>query len=346
MSADEATATFAERVLESQDQELRRLVAAGLAPLPLPELLAVQVELACDDDEEVAQIAHSSLAEIDPRIVASTVGEGPPDKVVRYFAAESKHPVIVESILRLRQVPRDLLGEMARSLDADGQELLLLRQDAIVEEPSILDALAENGQLSSYARRRIAEYREHLLPRERRPDDEADTVVIGDDEVDEIEAAKIRAEFETVGSGDEKDHIDDLWRASETRIRTLPVGVRMRLARGATPALRRILIRDQNPTVALAIMQFSPISESEVERIALSRVVVDDVLTLIGSSKTWCRRYSVVYSLCQNPRTPVNIGIRLMPRLSARDLLHLSRNRNVPEAVRSRALRLYRIKVR
>jgi hypothetical protein len=347
LSTDGVETTLVERILESKDPDLRRLVASGLAPLPLPQLLGLQVQLAHDDDAELAELARTSLAEIDPRIVTSVVGEGLSDEAIRYFAIARRHPVITEAILHLREVPRDLLVEMARILDSDAQETLLFRQDAIVEEPAILDALAENEQLSSYSSRRIAEYREHLLPREQVESAETEDLELleGEEEVDEEEVARIRAEFEEIENNSEAIDFDNLWKASEISIRTLPVATRMRLARGATPLLRRILIRDQNPNVALSILRFSPIKESEVERIALSRIVVDEVLTYISLSKTWSRRYRVVHSLCQNPRTPVNIGIRMLPRLSARDLLQLSRNRNVPDAMRRRALRLYRIKI-
>lgn len=346
MSPDAASSDFAAKVLDSQDSELRRLVAAGLAPLPLPELLALQVALLAEGDEEIAKAANESLSSLAPKIVASVIREGSEEQVLRYFATHSKHPVVVEAILRLRAVPRDLLVAMATTLEADAQELLLLRQDAIVEEPAILDALAANEGLSMYAERRIAEYREHLLPRDEAEDDEdldiLDVDVEG--EADDEEVAKIRAEFEAIEGDADDSELENLFRASEVRIRTMAVAVRMRLARGATPLLRRILIRDQNPNVALAVMKFSPITELEVERIALSRVVVDDVLTHIARSKNWIRRYPVMHSLCQNPRTPVNVAMSLLPRLSARHLQQLSRNRNVSDSVRSRSLRLYRIK--
>ena len=49
-------------------------------------------------------------------------------------------------------------------------------------------------------------------------------------------------------------------------------------------------------------------------------------------------------ALIFNPRTPLPTAMRLIPRLSVRDLKDLGRDRNVPDAVRSTALRLYRIK--
>jgi len=347
VSAGEAADDFATQVLESRNVDLRRLVASGLAPLPLPELLALQVQLVASDEREIAAAAKKSLAELKPKIVASVVREGAGDDVLRYFGANSGHPVVVEAILGLRAVPRDLLRAMAPTLEAGAQEMLLHRQDAIVEEPTILDALAQNKELSSYSSRRIAEYREHLLPREVGEADASEELDVLDfeGEVDEEQLNELRTEFEAMEDSGEREDFDNLFRASEIKIRTLSVAARMRLARGATPLLRRILIRDQNANVALSIMKFSPITESEVERIALSRVVVDEVLTHIATSKSWVRRYKVVYSLCQNPRTPLNVAMRLMPRLSARDLQHLSRSRNVADSVRSRALRLYRLKI-
>jgi len=347
VSADEAADAFVEKVLESPSSELRRLAALGVAPLPLPELLALQVELTKDGDLAIAEAATKSLAELDPRIVATVVDEGSQIEVVRYFGTRPSHPVIVESILRLRQVPRDLLISMAGSLEEQQQEVLLFRQDAIVEQPAILDALAANPRASSYTLRRIAEYREHLLPRERGASIGGETAELDldEDDADDEQVARLREEFSALERQTSSDaELEGLWRSSEIKIRTLPVAVRMKLARGATPLLRRILIRDQNANVALAVLKFSPITEVEVERIALSRVVVDDVLSHISSSKHWIRRYSVVFALCQNPRTPVNVGIRLLPRLSARHLQQLSRDRNVSEAIRARSLRLYRIK--
>ena len=347
MSASEAADDFATQVLESHNVDLRRMVASGLAPIPLPELLALQVQLTEAKEPEIADEARRSLAELKPKIIASVVRDGAGVEVLRYFSAHNDHPVVIEAILGLREVPRSLLAAMAPMLDPAAQELLLHRQDAIVEEPAILDALASNVALSSYSRRRIAEYREHLLPRDPsrgEPQDGLD-ILDDEDEVDEEEVAKLRAEFEAIEEAAERDDFENLLRASEVRIRTLPVAVRMRLAQGATPLLRRILVRDQNANVALCIMKFSPITESEVERIALSRVVLDDVLKHIAGSKFWIRRYKVVYSLCQNPRTPLNVSIRLLPRLSARDLQFLSRSRDVSDTVRGRALRLYRLKI-
>jgi hypothetical protein len=48
--------------------------------------------------------------------------------------------------------------------------------------------------------------------------------------------------------------------------------------------------------------------------------------------------------LVLNPRTPLAMTIRLVSKLSVRDLKNIGRDRNIPDALRSTALRLYRIK--
>ena len=62
MSADGGAEAFAERLLESSSSELRQMAAAGLAPQPLPKLLALQVELTRDTEAPIAEAARKSLA--------------------------------------------------------------------------------------------------------------------------------------------------------------------------------------------------------------------------------------------------------------------------------------------
>jgi hypothetical protein len=104
------------------------------------------------------------------------------------------------------------------------------------------------------------------------------------------------------------------------------------------------LLRDQNPQVALMALHANAVSEQEVEQLAASRAVVDEILQAIARKREWVQRYSVAKNLVWNPRTPLPVAMRLVNKMSVRDLRDLGRDRNVPDAVRSTALRLYRIK--
>jgi hypothetical protein len=97
--------------------------------------------------------------------------------------------------------------------------------------------------------------------------------------------------------------------------------------------------------VALAVLESSPLGDQEIEAIAKSRTVVVEVLEAIARQRRFLSKHSIALALTCNPRTPLGISTKLVPRLSVRDLRDISRDRNVPEAVRSLAQRLYRIKL-
>ncbi len=329
------------RVAAGESQELLRLAAQGLLPVAPEELIPLQVQLACGDDDELAAAAGEALRSIDPRVVANFLaGDASADEMA-YFALEVGNAVVISAILRRRDAPRELLSRLAGRLPPDLQELLLLRQDAIVEAPAILDELAANPALSTYARRRIAEYREHLLPRERTTAEEEAEAGSGPDEADdETVRQAIAAVQRQPAAGD----VEDTTGLTEGQIRLLTVPVRMRLARGAQRMLRAILIRDPHPRVAVAVLKVNPVSDQEVEQIASSRLVVQEVFEAIYARRQWIGKYPILRTLAFNPRVPVALGVKLVPRLSLRDLRVLGRDHNVPDAIRSMAQRLYKIK--
>ena len=346
-----------DQVLKGGSRELQMLAAEGVLPLPAAEVLALQVELAHHADAAIADRALESLRAVDKRVGAEFLAQDADADALALFAAEVRHPLLLEAILRRRDAPSALLAELAPTLPADLQEVLLLRQDAIVAEPAILEALAENPQLSAYAQRRIGEYREHLLPKlpasppatGEAPKAEAPTGEALDAEApveldDELRAV-IATALQLPPEG-EAGEIDEVTGVSEGQVRMLALPLRLRLARGATRSLRAILVRDVHPKVAVTVLQNNPVSDSEVEQVARNRAVVEEVLDHIAHHRDWSRKYPIILALVSNPRTPVTAALRLLPRLAVRDLRNLGRDRNLPDAVRSQAQRLYRIKLR
>ncbi len=331
-----------EQVRAGDSFELQVLAAQGILPLAAEELIPLQVHLAGLPDEVVSGYARAALGAVEPRVAGSFLAHDAPVEVLRWFALQHPDPQLVETVLRRRDVSRELLVEAAPRLSADLQEVLLLRQDAIVEAPAILDALETNAQLSIYARRRIGEYRMHLLPREiempepARPEFAALVVA----ELTEED----RAEIERARAAPAGGEVDESTGLSEAQIRSLAVPVRIKLTRGASRTLRNILLKDSNRLVALSVLANSALTEDEVEQAAGNRSMDDEVLSAIARRRDWVSRYGVCKALVHNPRVPVGLSVKLVNRLSVRDLKLLRRDRNVPEPVRSAAERLYRIK--
>jgi hypothetical protein len=333
------TSPLVEQALSGENRQLTLLAAQGMLPIAPEELIPLQVRLAGNRDGEVAEAAQQALADAETRFLLPFLGREASQDVLRYFAAHPPDTSVVECILRRRDVPPSILEQLAPRLRQDLQEVLLLRQDLVVRRPTILEALESNPNLSAYARRRIVEYREHLVPRERK----AAPAPVAVEEVTEEEVAEAIAQvMEEPAEG----QVDEVTGLSEAQIRLLPMQIRLRLARGASRSLRQLLVRDSNKQVALAVLRNNPLTDQEIELIARSRAVLDDVLEEIARHREWARKYPIKHALVLNPKTPVAVAVRLVPQLPVRDLRNLSRDRNVADAVRSTAMRLYRLKSR
>jgi hypothetical protein len=124
------------------------------------------------------------------------------------------------------------------------------------------------------------------------------------------------------------------------RVMRMNMKDRMKLAMKGDREARNILIRDPNRIVAQAVVQNPKITEHEVEKIASMRTVPEEVLRLIAINRAWARNYQIMYKLAQNPRTPLSNSMSILTRLQTKDLLAISKNRNVSEAIRKQSFRL------
>jgi hypothetical protein len=102
-------------------------------------------------------------------------------------------------------------------------------------------------------------------------------------------------------------------------------------------AERGILVNSRNRLVVRAVLGSPKLTESEIEKYASLRSVSDEAIRLISANRKWVQKYGVVLALTQNPKTPVQTAIRLLPRLSYRDLARVARNRNINPVVQRRA---------
>jgi len=100
---------------------------------------------------------------------------------------------------------------------------------------------------------------------------------------------------------------------------------------------RMILVHDPNKVVARAVLQSPKLSGHEVENLASMKDVSEEVLRRIVLSRKFMRSYAVVRALVNNPRTPIDVGLRLLRLINDADLKWLVINRNVADVVRNAA---------
>ena len=120
----------------------------------------------------------------------------------------------------------------------------------------------------------------------------------------------------------------------------LPVVERMKLAMKGTREQRGQLIRDANKMVSVAVLSSPKLTETEVENFARMANVSDEILRRIGTSRNWAKSYSIASTLIRNRKTPPAISLRLLSRLSERDVKMIATDRNLPEPVRVASRRI------
>jgi len=124
------------------------------------------------------------------------------------------------------------------------------------------------------------------------------------------------------------------------RIQRMSVSEKIQLALKGNKEVRTILIRDPNKDVALSVIENPKITETEVELIAQSRNVPEEVLRSIAKNREWMKNYAILNSLVNNPKTPVGVSLPLLNHLKNKDLHYIENSKGVPSILRITAKRL------
>jgi len=126
------------------------------------------------------------------------------------------------------------------------------------------------------------------------------------------------------------------WRLSHPagRIRQLSMADKLYLARRGSRNERLILMRHPSRRIALAALESSRTTETDIEIISRSTSVHQEVLSAVARDGRYNRKYSVVRSLVLNPKTPSQDATRLVRRLRQRDLFLARRDPDLAEPVR------------
>jgi hypothetical protein len=126
------------------------------------------------------------------------------------------------------------------------------------------------------------------------------------------------------------------------RLAKMSVTQRMQLAFKGGREERMALIRDSARLVQRAVMQSPKLTEREVEGFASITSLTEEVLRLISTSRSYRKNYTIAKNLCFNPKTPLDVSLHLLPRILTNDLKTMTTNKNIPETLRTTALKFFR----
>ena len=128
------------------------------------------------------------------------------------------------------------------------------------------------------------------------------------------------------------------------QVQQMGVSEKIQLALKGNKEARALLIKDSNKQVVLAVLNSPRLTEQEVEMIALSKNVSEEILRIIGNNRNWLKNYMIVSALVNNPKTPVGLSLGFLKNLKPKELGITAKNKNIPEVVRSSANRLFQLK--
>jgi hypothetical protein len=128
------------------------------------------------------------------------------------------------------------------------------------------------------------------------------------------------------------------------KIQALGVGEKIKLAQTGNKSIRTILLNDTNKLVVLTALENPKITEPEIEAIARNRSIIEEAMRKIANNREWMKSYSIMTAVITNPKTPSGLAMNYVKYLKKKDLMLLSKNKGVPDAVRNAALRLVKTK--
>lgn len=319
-------------------REIKLFAARGLLPLDRDERMRALLAVAADSDAEVLETARGTLAETPPDELAHFLSNSDPTGVeIDTIARHSEDPFVVERVIRHKNVADETLEALARTVTGAPQEALIVNQVRLLRMPALIDALFENPGLTTDGRRRLNEVREEFFEKQERREIERERLE---------EEARLAAEAEVLAATAEEEEavaeeaageaLDESLNvgAAYRRIAVMSVGEKIDLAYKGSKDERRILISDANKLVGLAVLKARGVTLGEIEFFCSMRQLDDEIFRKIAENREWLRKPAVVLALAKNPGAPVSVTLPLIKRLALRELRSLTRDPNLPEAIR------------
>ncbi len=284
---------------------------AQLTPADRAEVLAI---LAADPDAAVA--THAEEAVLTQTIESFVDALKRATATPALFAYASRKladkPGIAGAMIGNRNCPAARFIGMAPTLPPSSLKELIDDLDRISDSSALATALLKNPALTETQQRVLRE-------------------VLTDSTLGEAALADAAAEAEP-----------DVARRQTLiqKLGKMTVSQRVQFAIKGGSEARRTLIKDTNKVVQRAVLQSPRLTGQEVEAFASMSSLTDEILRLIATNRNFRKNYVVVKNLLNNAKTPLDVSLNMLPMLNPIDLKRLTTNKNVPETLRTTAVKL------
>ncbi len=285
---------------------------AHMDPVDRVEVLAV---LSNDPDEMISTRAQEALLSIPIDVFVSAIRR--PEALPALFSYAAKNlsdkPGVGEALVQNKNCPANLLVPVVQHLSTVGIQSLLEDLGRVSDSLALASALEHSSSVTADQKNVLHEMHG------------------GTTDVAHLAEAAADAE-------------PDVQRRQTLlqQIAKMTVAQRVQFAIKGGSEARRTLIRDTNKVVQRAVLQSPRLTDQEVEAFASMANLTDEILRLIAANRVFRKNYTVVRNLINNPKLPLDVSLHLLPMINAVDLKKLTMNKNVPETLRTSALKLQR----
>ncbi len=320
-------------------KNLRILAARGLTPFPPKETLELLVSLLGDKDQDVTSHAAQTLSQLEEeQVLAQLRAHNCASNVLAHFASSKSSDPVLQAVIAHPSSPAASIEALAQTVSAHLLEAILDNKVRILEFPGILENIKSNPFATPEIQRQIREIEIEFFGNKKK---EYTVEGMSESPLAKNRAMELESDIPLEGLSLEGLPVDPEARQTAIldHLSKLSIGEKLRYALFGSREIRSVLIRDPNRQVARMVLRSPKLTENEVEAISAMRSVTDDILSEIGKNKEWTRNYNIVRNLVKNPKTPPLVSQRLIWRLQFRDLKLLTRDRNIPEAIRLQATR-------
>jgi hypothetical protein len=326
--------------------EVQVFAARGLLPLDREGQLRALIAVLEGPDPSLWSEAQSTFKETPPEELTRFVEQGEVTGIeLDRIARHSQDPFVLEHVIRHRNVADETLEALARSVTGAPQEALIVNHVRLLRQPTLIEALFENPELTIDGRRRLLEIREEFFEkRERRKEAEraqkqAEREQTPEEAFREVEeAAAAGVDLPMPEGGDSATSLTT--GAAYRRIAVMTVSEKIKLAYSGGKEERRILIGDSNKLVGLSVLKSRGITVNEIENFCAMRQLDDELFRKIAANREWIRYPAIISTMIKNPKVPLAITLPLVKYLSLRELRTVARDPNLAEGIRTTARKM------
>jgi hypothetical protein len=339
------------------------MAVRGMAPVRPAELLVAIYQLSFDAEPVVRAAAEAAPASFPDNVINPPLGEALPGPLLHFFAARlpDQRTAAIERILFNPATADETFLMLAGRLDESLLEIISQNEVRLLRCPAIVEALFFNKRARMSSVNRAVELcarngvRLQGIPgfdeivSAIRQDPEATNGAVSDGRFQAALTAAEAASVTDEASGQSEELFDEELPPEEKqraagmsfiKFDQLKIFEKIRLATVGNAYCRKMLVRDANRLVAMAVIRSPQITGMEIQRIAGSTNVCDDVIRYIANSRDCSKDYSVKLALVSNPKCPLGSSLRFLAYLHQADLRNISRSKNIPGTLATAAKKL------